>query len=235
MWWTKPWCCSGKYTRYKLNPCKSGMKLSRLLLIFALVSAIVLLIWLIANAGYFLVKTDKLAKADALVVLMGSIADRALQTNDLYQKGWAPNVLLVEEGMEGFKALKRRGVVLKSNSEQFIEALNGLGILEEHIIKVPGPARSTQNEAILIRNFLLKEPYIDTLIVVSSSPHARRASMIFKQALKNKKRKFTVMVSPSIYTSYNPEGWWKRREDIQYTLSEYLKILNFQLLERFKL
>jgi hypothetical protein len=59
--------------------------------------------------------------------------------------------------------------------------------------------------------------------------------MIFKKALENKERKFYVMVSPSIYTSYNPDGWWKRREDIQYTLSEYLKILNFQLLERFKL
>ncbi|MDY0343084.1 MAG: YdcF family protein [Lentimicrobium sp.] len=211
------------------------MKLSRILLIVTLASAIFLLFWLIANAGYFLVKKDKLTRADAFVVLMGSISDRALQTNDLYQQGWAPKVLLVEEGMEGFGALKSRGVHLKSNTDQFMEALIGLGINEDNIIKIPGPARSTQNEAILIRNFLLKEPSMDTLIVVSSSPHARRASMIFKKALENKERKFYVMVSPSIYTSYNPDGWWKRREDIQYTLSEYLKILNFQLLERFKL
>lgn len=211
------------------------MKLCRLLLIFALASAIVLFFWLVANAGYFLVKTDRLTKADALVVLMGSIADRALQTSDLYESGWAPKILLVEESMEGFKALNGRGVKLKSNSEMFIDALIGLRIPDESIIKVPGPARSTQQEAILIRNFLMKKATMDTIIVVSSSPHARRASMIFKKALKNNKRKFTVMVSPSIYTSYNPKGWWKRREDIQYTLSEYLKILNFQLLERFKL
>ena len=211
------------------------MKLNNILLIFILAFAVFILIWLIVNAGHFLVKKDKLVSADAIVVLMGSIADRVLQTNDLFQQGLASSVVMVEEDMEGFSALEDKGIHIKSNTEQFIEALISLGIGEENIIKIPGPARSTQNEAVLIRNYFLKHSEINSIIVVSSSPHARRASMIFRKALQSEDRNFTVMVSPSPYTSYNPDGWWKRREDIQYTLSEYLKILNFQVLERFKL
>lgn len=210
-------------------------KLSGWIFLAILIIALSSLFLFMVKGGDYLVKEDKLQKADAIVVLMGSIADRALQVSDIYEKGWASKVILVEEGMEGFKALQQRGVELQSNSDQFIEALIGLGVNEGNIIKVPGPARSTQQEATLIRDYVLDKASIDTLIIVSSSPHARRAAMIFRKALKNKNRKFCIMVSPSIYTSYNPDGWWKRREDIQYTLSEYLKILNFQLVERFKL
>ncbi|MDD3743218.1 MAG: YdcF family protein [Lentimicrobiaceae bacterium] len=201
----------------------------------SIAAAVFFLIWLFANAGNYLVKKDQLIKADALVVLMGSTADRALQTADLFIQQWAPKVLLVEESMQGMEALRKKGIHLQTNSDRFVEALIKLGISNEVIIKIPGPARSTQDEARLIRNFLMNNPELDTLIVISSSPHTRRASMIFKKALKNKTRDFNVMVYPSRYTSYNPRGWWKKKEDIQYTLSEYLKILNFQLLEQFNL
>lgn len=51
------------------------------------------------KAGSWLVKEDELEKADAIVILMGSISDRVLQVADLYHQKYANKVLVVEASM----------------------------------------------------------------------------------------------------------------------------------------
>ena len=69
--------------------------------IYKLVLVIVLLVLAVGScrkAGSWLVKSDDIQQADAMIMLMGGISDRVLQIADLYQQNVAGEVWIVEEG-----------------------------------------------------------------------------------------------------------------------------------------
>jgi hypothetical protein len=45
-----------------------------------------------------------------MVILMGSISDRVLQAENVYKKGLADEIIIVEESMGAYKALNAKGV-----------------------------------------------------------------------------------------------------------------------------
>ena len=187
------------------------------------------------KAGTWLVKKDTLENADAIVMLMGTIADRVLEVSDLYNNNkMADKVIIVNESMGPYKMLESKGIHIISNSDQVHDAFIAMEIPEDSIIVLPGDATSTLMEAMIIRDFLKVNPTIDTLILVSSSEHMRRASMIFKTALKNNKS-VKVLSCPSSYTDFNAEKWWKDKEGIQRVVAEYVRIAYFLLFEKRKL
>jgi len=184
------------------------------------------------KAGTWLVKEDQPGQADAMVLLMGSIPDRVLQTADLYGRRVAGKVVVVEESMGAYRVLEERGARIISNSTQARNALVVLGIPEDSIVILPGDATSTQMEAEIIRDYLSINPAIETVLLVSSPAHTRRASMIFKAAFKTLEHPVGVYNSPSSYTTFYAEKWWRTKEDIQKVVLEYLKMGNFILFER---
>ena len=194
-----------------------------------------LYIFIVLNAGQWLVREDKTVKADAIVILMGSIADRTLQAADLYKQDLAKNVILVEESMGAYILLEERGVNITSNTSQSCKAIVSLGISPDSIVILPGDATSTQMEATIIRSYLADKPDIDTLLLVSSASHTRRASMIFNSAFEEAEMPVHVVSCPSKYSGFNAEKWWRSKENIQKVFMEYLKITNFLLFEKRKL
>ncbi|KAF5064514.1 hypothetical protein DSECCO2_283680 [anaerobic digester metagenome] len=190
---------------------------------------------MLLEAGSFLVKKDKLFRADAIVLLMGSIPDRVLQTELIYKQGLGRRIILVEESMEGFHDLRKRGSPIVSNTDQCYNALVYLGVNEEFINVLPGSARSTIQEALIIKDFIKSNPSVDTLILVSSPSHTRRASMIFSKILKHYEVPAVIYASPGEKSTFNAARWWKSREDIQYVLTEYVKILSFLFIDQFKI
>lgn len=177
-------------------------------------------------------KEDVPVHADAMVLLMGGFPDRVLQAVDLYKKGTAGRLIIVEESMGPFKMLEARGADIISNTQQAKNSAIALGIPADSITVLPGDARDTKTEAIAVRNYLSGYNAIDTLLLVSSASHMRRASMIFKAALRDSVTPVYVGCSPSAYSSFNPEKWWRRKEDIQAVLSEYVKMGSFMLFEK---
>jgi len=201
---------------------------------------IVLVIVLLAvgscrKAGSWLVKADNPAYADVMVMLTGSISDRVLQTADLYSEGVAGKVWIVEESMGAYKALEERGVQIISNTTQSRNVLITLGIPADSIVILPGDALSTKMEAEIVRNYLLTRTGLDTLLLVTSPEHTRRAFKLFKAAFHPMKEPPVLYCSPSSYTKYNARKWWRSKEDIQEVLEEYVKLVNFVLFERGKL
>ena len=186
-------------------------------------------------AGVWLIKENIPVHADAMIILMGSIADRILQSVDNYNQGLTGKVIIVEAGMGAYKTLDERGVRIISNTKQTRNAAITLGIPSDSIIILPGDATSTQMEATIVRDYLANKPAIDTLLIVSSSPHTRRAYLIFKYAFRKSDMPVQVVCSPSSYTNFDAEKWWKSREDVQIVLSEYIKIAIFMMFERRKL
>lgn len=187
------------------------------------------------KSGTWLVKNDTPNHADAMVILMGNIPDRVLQAADLYNMGIAGKVIIVEENMGAFKKLEERGAHIISNTTQARNAAVSLGIPADSILILPGYASSTQQEAIIIRKYLTNRTDIDTLLLVTSAPHTRRASIIFRKAFEANRNKVLVCSSPSVYSKYNGVAWWKHKEEIQAVLGEYVKLVNFWLFDKKRL
>jgi len=184
------------------------------------------------RAGQWLVKENAPVHADALVVLMGNFPERVLQAADLYSAGRADGVIIVEESMGAFRGLEERGVSIISKTTQAKESCIALGIPPEKITILPGDARSTLTEAIIVRDYLRTTGGIDSLVLVSSPYHLRRATLIFDKALDKSQPPVWVGCSPSAYANYNATGWWRQKEDIQNVLSELVKLLSFRLIEQ---
>ena len=105
----------------------------------------------------------------------------------------------------------------------------------DSITVLPGDACSTQDEALIVRKYIENTPGIRTVTLVTSSDHTRRASMIFKKAFKKAGMPVTLYSCASKYSSYTGIGWWKYKEDIQTVLMEYLKMVDYLLIDQFRL
>ena len=192
------------------------------------------------KAGTWLVKEDEVGNADAIVMLMGNLSDRALQVADLYMEGKASQVWVVEPYTNDYEALEERGVHLTTDTERAYRALTGLGIPTDRITALPGGSTSTRMEAEIVRDYLhtnslQKKMHIETLLLVTSSWHTRRSYNLFKAAFRALEDPPVVCCSPSSYSVFHDDKWWKYREDIQDVVDEYLKMINFFLFEKRKL
>ena len=204
----------------------------RIYIVVVVTVILVLAVGSCRKAGTWLVKADNPPHADVMVMLTGSISDRVLQTADLYNEGVASKVWIAEEAMEASRDLEARGVKLISNSTQVRNAMITLGIPADSITIFPGDAASTRMEAEIVRSYLHTQTGIDTLLIVSSAEHTRRAYKIFKAAFSPLDEPPVVCCSPSTYTNFHPEKWWRSKEDIQEVVEEYMKLTNFVFFER---
>src|SRR5213083_133497 len=168
------------------------------------------------GAGRVLVVADPLPpRADAIVILAGSVPDRTLEAADLYRAGLAPRVVVTRERLpRGQAAMRARGVRLPEGDELTVTALHELGV----------PPRAIARWACAHR--------LRRLIVVTSRAHSRRARLILRQALG---AGIALAMRPSRYDAFAAARWWHVRRDAKLVLSEYQKLTNYLLTERWKI
>ena len=194
------------------------------------VGALVLAVVAGLYAGRVLVVADPLpARADAIVVLAGSIADRALEGADLYRAGVAPAVVVTRERVApGNAALRARGVRLPEPDELTHEALVGLGVPARAIVRLRRRTYSTDSEARTIARWACAKS-VRRLVVVTSPFHTRRARLIVAQALGPG---IALTIRPSRAATFSATRWWRVRRDAKHVLTEYQKLLHYWLKER---
>jgi len=205
--------------------------------IFA-VTFLILLVFYIGGcrkAADWLVYEDLPEISNAMVLLMGSYSERVLEAADLYKSGRAGRLIIVEESMGEYRQLEKRGIKIISNTTQAKNAAIMLGIPSDSITVMPGDARSTLNEAEVVRDYVHSHTDIDTLLLVSSPLHMRRASIIFRSAFMDSEIPVYIGCKPSRYSGFNPDRWWRDRENVQAVLYEYIKIGSFLVFERNKI
>jgi uncharacterized SAM-binding protein YcdF (DUF218 family) len=204
-------------------------------LIISLIVLLIILVIVFPRLGKWLVAEDEIVKSDIIVVLMGSVPDRILEAVDLYHDGFADQIVIVNSHMVGYDILLNRGVKIPGNAQLSKSAANSLGVQDEDILILGGNAKSTQDEAIIVKDYLKDEENIDSIILVTSKYHSERAKKIFVKALDGLNRGIIVTSIPSKYDTYNSEHWWKNREDAKRVIIEYLKLFNFYTREQFQL
>lgn len=189
------------------------------------------------NAGIFLVKQTPHTKpthAKPTLILMGSIADRVLQASDIYKQGLTNQILIVNNIQYGSQYLAQYDVHIPNFAELSKQALTQLSIPDSLITIIPGRAASTRAEAQITAAWLKQNPHIDTLIIVSSAAHMRRAIMIFKDTFNDNDLSVTLISAPSKYSGFNAKKWYTHRESAKQVFMEYVKISSFLLVEQWK-
>ncbi|HHX71729.1 MAG TPA: YdcF family protein [Clostridiales bacterium] len=206
-----------------------------MLIISIIVILMILSVLIFPRLGHWLIVEDNLVESDIIVVLMGSVPDRLLEAVVLYQEGFAEQITMVDSHMVGYDVLLSKGVQIPKDAELSKTAANSLGVPNDDIIILHGNAKSTQDEAIIVRGYLRDNKDINSMILVTSKYHSARAKNIFTKALDGLERDVLVTSSPSRYDSFDAEHWWKNREDAKHVAIEYLKLFNFYVREQFQL
>ena len=204
-------------------------------LVILLAFFIFLSIFIVPNLGQWLVVMDELQESDMIVVLMGSVYDRILEAADLYDDGYSDRIVLINSYIAAKDIIINRGIKVYGNTLLSKMAAIDLGIPEEDVLILEGNSRSTQDEALTIREYIRNNREIESIILVTSKYHSGRAKKIFKKALSVLDREIDIYSSPSKYDPSNVDQWWGNREDFQWVVLEYLKLANFYFWEQFLL
>jgi uncharacterized SAM-binding protein YcdF (DUF218 family) len=207
--------------------------LKRILIVAGLLAAV----WLVSApllraAGAFLVVDEPPRRADAIVVLSGSVPDRILEAVDLYQGGYAPLIVLCREPENaGFRELRARGAELPRIYELNLSVARQLGVPESAITVLERDAGSTYSEARVVLQYLA-ENGARSMLLVTSKYHTRRAGAIYRHLAGGA---IEVVTRPARSGGFDADSWWQDRMSIRRLLIEYQKLLLFQVWDRWKI
>lgn len=186
---------------------------------------------LLERAARLLIEDEPPSKADAIFVLAGSVADRTLEAVSLYREGYASTIVLSRAPeAEGFHQLREMGVHVSTPPEMARSIAEQLGVPADDIVEVGGSAPSTFEEAEDLLRFAAERGF-NTILLVTSKVHTRRAGLIFRHLAG---RRCRIIVRPSRYDPLDPASWWRNRIFLRHVVFEYQKLAVFFLLDRWR-
>jgi uncharacterized SAM-binding protein YcdF (DUF218 family) len=172
--------------------------------------------WL-SVAGEFLVVSEPVQPADAIIVLAGNAPDRLRHAEALYQAGLAPLVIVSDEEVRTqtldttWRALYTAGAVAQ-----------GLPSSAVLVLSDPLP-ESTVDEA--VRDAALLQAHgLHSAILVTSPFHSRRASLLFGAEFRH--HGLTATTSPGPDELDLPH-WWTQPRSTRMLIEEYTKLIAY--------
>ena len=170
--------------------------------------------------GNYLVVSDPLSKADAILVLDGDYPrdERLLYAVQLWQAGYAPRIIL---------SAKMGGWMSYVDYPSWRHAMM-LNIPQDVLLVAGHDADSTIEEAQKVLPFI-KEHDFGKLIIVTSSYHTRRAAKVFRQVWAGSGIKFVIAAAAT--AEYHPDEWWQHRSDSRTFFYEFTKTIWYDLME----
>ena len=166
---------------------------------------------ILLRVGQYLVVSDDIERADVIRVLGGS-PDRYLYGAELYKQGMGER--LVFSLWDDYVPLLQRSKV-----EIIREYATAEGISADKVDYLE--AISTFHEAEMTLE-LIENQQLDSVIIVSSPYHMRRASIIFDHVIGDKADLIYTPV-PNSWTDFRID-WWRSEESTVAVLHEYIAI-----------
>jgi uncharacterized SAM-binding protein YcdF (DUF218 family) len=185
-----------------------------LALTLLLLVALLVPLWL-PWIGMFLVVADPLQKADALILLAGDENERVEAGAQLFQQGYARCLILTDIRL---KHPEWQGEYINTVHRMALEQ----GVPPERILIVPDPVATTYEEAHILKEFTAIHGF-NSLLVVTSPYHTRRARWILRQAFQDSS--VILNFRPTLNHPYRAQAWWQTPEDRRETFLEYVKML----------
>jgi uncharacterized SAM-binding protein YcdF (DUF218 family) len=176
---------------------------------------------ILKNIGARWVVSDELAHADAIVVLGGGIDVRPFAAADLYQRGFADQILVANVQLGRAELL---GLV-PSHTELNRNVLLQLGIPALAVRTFGKDVSSTRQEAIGIRDWATIS-HAKRIIVPTEIFAARRTQWIFRHELAPIGVEVIVHALPP--EDYTLADWWQHRSGLIDLNNELLKYLYYR-------
>jgi hypothetical protein len=180
---------------------------------------VVIMVALASQAARFLV-VDEPEKSDAIVVLAGETNVRPARALELLRRGVAPRVFLDAE--------KRDLIYDQQLVEIAQKYVNGLGEGGRvSVCPIVGYSTNAETEDV---SRCLQSLDAHRLLIVTSEFHTRRALLIFRHRLPQ----YQINVAAARNPVGFGEAWWTNREWAKTTLDEWLKMLWFEGVDRWR-
>ena len=178
---------------------------------------------LLTALGNYLIFEHPLTKTDLIVCTPGSPLEQSLTAAELYKRGLSPRIFIPEETPSaGIDILKTQGGLYPEGSELFITILKSLNIPESAFMVGKHTVDSILEEAEEIREVVMEKGY-RSIIIVTSPSGARRTYLIFEKVFDGEK--LEIMISPSQYSDFKADSWWKRGKYVNEVVFESQKVL----------
>jgi hypothetical protein len=186
---------------------------------FLVVVFVVIVAALASQAARFLV-VDEPGKSDAIVVLAGETSIRPVRALELLRQGVAPRAFL---------DVQTRDVIYDQHLIEIARTyVNGLA--EANRVSVcPVVGFSTNAEADDVSRCL--QPLgAHRVLIVTSDYHTRRALLIFRHRLPQYQFSVAAARGPASFG----DAWWTNREWAKATFDEWLKMLWWEAVDRWR-
>lgn len=177
--------------------------------------------------GDYLIVEHPVKKADLIVCTPGSPLEQSLMAADLYKRGLSPRIFIPEEvPPDGLNVLKERGGHYPEASELFSTTLKSLSVPVSACTVGQLPVDSIQEAAAEVRKLVMSKGYT-SMIIVTPPYSARSTYLIFKKVFDGEK--LEMMISPSRYTNFKADNWWKRNKYLKEVIFECQKLLYYTI------
>ena len=164
---------------------------------------------ILSRLGESIVSSDPPQHSDLILVLAGDfLGARVLKAAELATQGFAPSVLFSSTPYQD-----------SSEGRWSIRMLEGKGYPPDLFAVAEHNARSTREEAVVIRSELQRRR-VKRVILVTSSYHSRRASIVFKIACPGVQ--FLSVPAPDGH--YQLDRWWADSSSRKLLVVEWIKI-----------
>jgi uncharacterized SAM-binding protein YcdF (DUF218 family) len=177
-------------------------------------------IWFATHAGNLLV-IDAPQTSDVIVVLAGETNQRPAHALELLRQGYARRLLFDVPSHE-----KIYDITLIELVEKYIRTLPDASKLA--ICPIQG--LSTRDESHDVARCLAQEQQGSRILIVTSDFHTRRALSIFQHEIKGKS--FSIAAAHDS-TQFGPH-WWKHRQWAKTFTDEWLRVLWWNFVERWR-
>lgn len=175
---------------------------------------------ILRGAAYWWVTSDQIiVPADAVIVLGGGFETRPRAAADIFKRGYAKQVLVVNAEIE-----RQRSWLI--THDRTFGLLQELGVPAASLASLDGNAQNTYEEARLTLGWV-KANGAHKLIIPTELFHTRRARWIFARVLRTENA--TVDVEAIGQNEYSREDWWLHREGWTAFSSEILKYLMYRI------
>lgn len=177
--------------------------------------------WAVLHAGEWLVIEDPLGTAHAIVVLSGSMPERAIEAARLYRQNISAQVW-VSQPVSHSAELARLHIPYVGEDFYNERVLIALGVPADAIRILVRPTRNTEQEVDEIARECRRDG-AHTVIIVTSKPHTRRVRLIWN---------LRVGADPRLIVRYPDDDpfdaahWWRTTRDAYDVVREWLGIAN---------
>ena len=175
----------------------------------------------IRGLGPWLIVSDALTPARAIVVLSGQYPLRAMEAAAIYRQGWAPEIWLTRSD-EGAGALHGLGVRLSTQDHVNRTVLERLDVPSPAVRFLSADIRNTADELRLVAAELRRRGD-GAVIVVTTKAHTRRVRATWRTVVGARPGLIVRFASADPFTG---DRWWRDRQEKGVVAHEIFGLLN---------